>query len=152
MAGNTKNFGAYIDRTIKVIRHNYVKMFKALKVDITTEQWVVINALHEQNGISQTELASGSFKNTATVSRIIDLLCNKGLVERKRFENDRRRHKVFLTKEGETLFNKVYPAVLQLRAKGWANLSEEDYDSFLRIINQVFENFQEMKDPIAEND
>ncbi len=141
MNEESKHFGAYIDRTIKIIRHNYVRTFKELAVDITTEQWVVINALHDQDGISQNDLANGSFKNAATVSRIIDLLCKKGLTERKRFENDRRRHKVFLTEKGRELFNTVYPAVLELRKQGWNHLSDEDYDNFLRIINQVFNNF-----------
>ena len=141
MNSESKNFGAYIDRTIKIIRHNYVRTFKKLGVDITTEQWVIINALHHQDGLSQTELASGSFKNAPTVSRIVDLLCKKGLTERKRFESDRRQYKVCLTAKGKDTFEKVYPSIIELRQQGWANLNDKDYDTFLRIINQIFQNF-----------
>lgn len=142
---STKNFGAYIDRTIKIIRQNYLKAFKEINVDLTTEQWVLLDSLYESDGVSQNELANGSFKNAPTVSRIVDLLCKKGLTERKRFENDKRRYKVFLTKKGKDTYKKTKPVVVKLRKKGWKNLSDEDYDFFLKIMNQIFENFEEKK-------
>lgn len=142
---NAKNFGAYIDRTIKIIRQNYLKAFKEIDVDLTTEQWVLLDSLYDSDGVSQNDLANGSFKNAPTVSRIVDLLCKKGLTERKRFENDKRRYKVFLTKKGKDTYKRTKPVVLKLRKQGWKNLSDEDYDDFLRIMNQIFENFEDKK-------
>ena len=142
---NTKNFGAYIDRTIKIIRQNYLKAFKEIDVDLTTEQWVLLDSLYDSDGVSQNELANESFKNAPTVSRIVDLLCKKGMTERKRFESDKRRYKVFLTKKGKDTYKKTKPQVLKLRKKGWKNLTDEDYDFFLKIMNQIFENFEEIK-------
>ena len=139
---NTKNFGAIVDRTLKVIKSNYLRVFKELGVDITTEQWVLMDTLYKENGISQNDLANGTFKNAPTVSRIIDLLCKKGLTERHRFENDRRRYKIFLTKEGEQLYEMVLPEVKKLRQQGWKDLSDEDYESFRRIMDQIFKNFE----------
>jgi len=136
--------GTHIDRTMKIIRWNYLRAFKEANVDITTEQWVILDELYEQNGISQTNLAHSTFKNTATVSRIIDLLCQKDLIERQRFENDRRRYKIFLTTTGKELVEFLRPIVFKLRKNGWRNLSEKDYRNFLRIINQIYSNFEEM--------
>jgi len=139
---DTKNFGAYIDRTIKLIKLNYLKAFKEAGIDITTEQWVIIDSLYRNNGVSQTDLANGSFKNAPTVSRIIDLMCKKNLTVRQRFENDRRRYKIFLTEEGQATYEKALPIVEDLRRQGWEGLSDEDYEVFLRIINQIFQNFE----------
>jgi len=138
----TKNFGAFIDRTMKIIKHNYLKAFKEIGVDITTEQWVLMDLLFQNNGISQNDLANGTFKNAPTVSRIVDLLCKKGITERKRFENDRRRYKIFLTSKGKKTYKKVLPKVVELRTQGWENLSSKDYTTFLRIMNQIFQNFE----------
>ena len=91
-------FGTYIDRTMKIIRQTYMAKFKELGVDITTEQWVLIDYLYGNNGVSQSELANSSFKNAPTVSRIIDLLCKKGLTIRKRFEDDRRIYSLLLSR------------------------------------------------------
>lgn len=138
-----KKYGAYIDRTMKIIKLNYLQAFKAVGVDVTPEQWVLVDSLYQQNGVSQTDLANGIFKNAPTVSRIIDLLCKKGITERRRFANDRRRYKIFLTEKGKKVYEKALPKVLELREQGWQNLSEEDYETFLRIINQVFNNFEQ---------
>lgn len=139
----SKNFGAIIDRTLKIIKANYQKAFIEVGVDLTTEQWVLMDSLHKNNGISQNDLANGSFKNAPTVSRILDLMCKKGLTERRRFENDRRRYKIFLTQFGEETYKKALPVVVNLRLKGWKNLSEEDYQHFTRIMDQVFTNFDQ---------
>jgi len=137
----SKEYGTLIDRTLRMIKLNFIQGFKDSGVDLTPEQWVMIDRLHENNGISQTELANGSFKNAPTVSRIIDLLVSKGMVERQRFENDRRRYKIFLTEKGRATFDKANPVALQLREQGWKHLSDEDYENFVRIVNRVFENF-----------
>ncbi|MFT5165928.1 MAG: DNA-binding MarR family transcriptional regulator [Saprospiraceae bacterium] len=140
---HSKEYGTLIDRTLRIIKLNFIQGFKEVGVDLTPEQWVMIDRLHQQNGISQTELANGSFKNAPTVSRIIDLLCQKGLTERNRFDNDRRRYKIFLTEKGIETFNKANPVAQKLREQGWSNLSESDYENFTRIMNQVFDNFSE---------
>lgn len=139
----TKNFGAYIDRTIKIIRHNYTRAFKEAEVDITTEQWVILDSLYQKDGMTQNELASGSFKNAPTVSRIIDLLCKKGYTRRIPSKMDRRKFHIHIRKSGKDAYEKLLPIVHGLRVQGWENLNDEDYDHFLRIMNQIFSNFEE---------
>lgn len=136
-----KIFGTLIARTSRVIRLSFIQAFRNNELDITPEQWVILDKLYEHNGLSQTDLASDSFKNAPTVSRIIDLLCEKKLTERQRFKNDRRRYKIFLTEEGKALVEKALPVVADLRNQGWSDLSEADYATFKRIMNQMFNNF-----------
>lgn len=132
-----------MDKTLKIIKWNYLRAFKELGLDFTAEQWVILDELYRRGGISQSELANGSFKDAPTVSRIIDLLSKKKLVQRERFDNDRRRYKVFLTKKGKADYEKALPAVLKLRELGWQELSDEDYETYLRIMNQIFKNFEQ---------
>ncbi len=141
----TKNIGYHLERATRVVKLHYLQAFNELGVDITPEQWVLLDNLYQNNGLSQTELAALSFKNTPTISRILDLLAKKGLIERQRFENDRRRFKIFLTPKGIETVEKSLEVVANLREQGWRHLSEEDYDTFLRIINQVFENYEGSK-------
>lgn len=138
-----KPFGTYIDRNYRLIRLRFLQAFKKAGVDITTEQWVLMDLLMQENGLSQNELATRSFKDAPTVSRIIDLLCKKEFTERRKAENDKRRHDIFLTKKGKNVYDELLPTVLDLRQKGWEGLSDEDYQTFLRIMNQVFGNFEE---------
>lgn len=138
-----KKFGIYLDRTLKVIRKDLFQRLKKADVDITPEQWTILSALEERDGQSQIELANGSFKDAPTVSRIMELLERKELLVRKRSEGDRRHYRVYLTRKGKDTVKKARPAIFQSRLKGWQDLSEEDYQSFLRIINQIFQNYTE---------
>lgn len=138
-----KNVGTYLDRTLKLVKQHYLKVFKANDADISTEQWVIIDQLSTKNGMSQTDLANGSYKNAPTVSRIIDLLVKKGIVERQRFDNDRRRYKIFLTPKGLSLHTELMPKVLELRQKSWDGLTEAEWSELKRILAKVQENFGE---------
>ncbi len=140
---NPKPFGTYIDRNYRLIRLTFLQAFKKAGVDLTTEQWVLMDLLNEENGLPQNELATRSFKDAPTVSRIIDLLCKKEFTERRKAEDDKRRHDIFLTEKGQAVYDEILPTVMALRQKGWEGLSDEDYDTFLRIMNQVFGNFEE---------
>ena len=137
-----KSIGYQLERTSRIVKLAYLQAFNQLGVDITPEQWVMLDSLYHKNGQSQTDLANASYKDAPTVSRILDLLGKKGLTERQRFANDRRRYKIFLTDEGKKVVEKVLPVVESLREKGWKNLSEEDYESFLRIMQQIFANYE----------
>jgi DNA-binding MarR family transcriptional regulator len=139
---NRRYFGYLLERTSRKVKLSFSQAFSQLGLDITPEQWVILENLYFQNGLSQTELAEKIFKNTPTISRILDLLGKKGLTERTRFENDRRRHRVFLTPTGKAVVEKAQPIAQELRDQGWQNLSEEDYNHLERILNQVFNNFE----------
>ncbi|WP_367389417.1 MarR family winged helix-turn-helix transcriptional regulator [Lewinella sp. LCG006] len=130
-----------MDRTLKLIRQNYLQAFRDQQADITTEQWVLLDRLAEGDGISQTDLANDSFKNAPTVSRIITLLAKKKLIRKKQSSEDRRQYLIYLTKEGRQLHENVLPSVLALRTQGWQHLSEKDYKDFVRIMDQIGENF-----------
>jgi len=138
---STWNFGAIMDRTLKLIKLNYLQTFRELGLDITTEQWVILDRLAEGDGISQTDLANDSFKNAPTVSRIIELLVKKGFIEKKRSSDDRRQFLIFLSEQGRLCHAKATPAVKELRRRGWTGLDESDYKEFYRIMNQIGDNF-----------
>jgi len=138
----TKNFGAVIDKTIKQIKANYQKTFEELNVNITTEQWMIIDCLAEKNIQTQTELAENSFKNKPTVSRILNLLEKKNMIERIPVQSDRRKFHVKLTTFGVEIHKKLLPEVEALRLKGWNGLDDNDYNDLERILNIVFKNFE----------
>jgi DNA-binding MarR family transcriptional regulator len=141
-----KNVGTYLDRTIKVVKQHYLKVFKEQGLNISTEQWVIIDQLYHENGLSQTDIANGSYKNAPTVSRIIDLLVDKGYVERQRFKNDRRRYKIYLTQSGRDLHEQLLPHVLELREQTWQDLSDDDWENLKRILGKILDNFSSEDD------
>ena len=136
-----KPVGYFLVRTARVVKLAFHQAFKELDINITPEQWVILERLHIENDQSQKELASESFKNAPTISRIIDVLCKKGWTKRISDEKDRRRIHVHLTETGHEIVEKIADRAEAIRQQGWNNLSKEDYKTFVRIMNQVFENY-----------
>ena len=136
-----KNFGFLIERTIKKIRQNLQKRFADNNIDITVDQWVILDQLNNRNGMSQNELAECTYKDAPTVTRIIDLLCKKDLTTRVMDKDDRRRFKIMLTNEGNKVIEKALPEVYAIRKQGWEGLEDTDYKNLMRILDTIYKNF-----------
>ena len=137
------SYGTLIERTLRLIKLRYLQTFRAANIDITPEQWVLIDKLYQSNGISQNELANITFKNAPTVSRIIDLLCKKGWTKRSRSSEDRRSYNIILTEAGSQIVETLLPKVAHLRQLGWKNMTEQDHLKFIQILNQIYENYED---------
>ena len=125
------------------MKANFQRTFKEEGVDITPEQWVVLDHLFKSGAVSQTDLANGTFKDAPTVSRIIDKLAQKGLATRSRFPNDRRRYQVDLSDKGRSTHQRLHPKVESLRVQAWSGLNEADYYELVRLLAHIRENFAE---------
>ena len=136
-----KELGLYIDRTYKVVRQDLINRFRAKNLDITPEQWVVLSKLHAEGHLHQTELANKSFRDKPTVSRILDLLVKKQLVERTQDKLDARKYLISLTHTGEKLVSEAQPQVEESREKGWTNLTEDEYTMLVSLLDKVFNNY-----------
>ena len=130
-----------IDTTIKKIRNALQKQLNEAGFDLTVDQWVLIDHIKRQPGISQNELAELTFKDPPTVTRIVDLIEKKGLVERTPAAGDRRKFNLFLTSKGDVIYKDAFPIVAEIRRKGWGDLEESDYQHFVRIMDSIYNNF-----------
>ena len=129
-----------IDTTIKKIRNALQKQFNDAGFDLTVDQWVVLDHIARNPGISQNTLSEITTKDAPTVTRIIDLLSQKGLAERRMADTDRRKFLVFLTDAGQVKYDDVLPVVSAMRRKGWGDLSDDDYQHFVRIMDSIYNN------------
>ncbi len=129
-----------LDATLKKIRNYWQKNFDSLNKDITVDQWLLIENLYKHKRITHNELARLTSKDITTVSRIIELLVKKDLVERQVSTDDRRKVYVQLTPAGVNKYKDIRPLVLEMRKTGWKNLSEQDYQELTRILDVIYSN------------
>jgi DNA-binding MarR family transcriptional regulator len=130
-----------IDTTIKKIRNALQKQLNEAGFDLTVDQWVLVDHIKRQPGISQNELAELTFKDPPTVTRIVDLIEKKALVQRMPAAGDRRKFNLFLTEDGKRIYDEAFPIVAEIRRKGWGDLEESDYQHFVRIMDSIYNNF-----------
>lgn len=132
--------GFTLERTAKRMKQFFQQTLAGAGTEITIDQWVVLQTLNQQNGLSQLEIARATFKDPPTITRIIDLLCQKGLTERVTDPSDRRRFRIQLTDGGYQKIDEVLPIIHRARRKAWCNLENQQIDQLMDMLNTVFNN------------
>ncbi|MCH7403438.1 MarR family winged helix-turn-helix transcriptional regulator [Belliella kenyensis] len=135
-----------LDRTARKVKQYAQQKFNQGDFDVTVDQWLVLKNLSENVLVSQTELAQLVFKDHPTLTRIIDILCKKGYVERVPHPQDRRSFQLHLTNEGVEKVKALKPQITKIREKAWENLNERDFEEFRRILNTIYDNLEEHSD------
>lgn len=129
-----------IDKSIRTYRNYAQKKLKENGFKITIDQWLIIKAIMENPGISQQELADKVFKDTASVTRIIELLVKARYLERKIHETDRRKFNLKITKEGARIIDEVQVLVLENRKTALNGISEKDLQNMHKLLNKIIDN------------
>ena len=129
-----------LDRTARKVKQYAQQRFKSGDFDVTVDQWIVLKNLSENGKLSQTQLAGLVFKDHPTLTRILDLLCKKGYVERVPHPQDRRSFQLNLTQSGTKKVIELRPQILDIREKAWDKLNEKDFEEFKRILNTIYQN------------
>jgi DNA-binding MarR family transcriptional regulator len=133
-------YSLLLDRTARKVKWYAQQQFKEMGFDMTVDQWLVMKLTDENEALSQKELAALMYKDMPTVTRIVDILCTKGLVERAESPADRRVSILKLTEEGREKVTNSRKQVRSIRLKAWEGLNERDFDEFNRILNKIYEN------------
>ena len=139
----TKKFDSYsylLDRTARRVKGYAQQRFASGNFDITVDQWLILKNLDDDRYLKQKELAEITGKDNPTLTRIIDLLCKKGLTERVIHKDDRRSFTVHLTTEGKAKLEELSPRISDIRMKAWDNLTEQDYEQLKTILNKIYKN------------
>lgn len=142
---NEDLYNAYsflLDRTARRVKQYAQQKFKELNLNITVDQWLLLKHLHENDSLKQNELAELLFKDNPTLTRIIDLLCDKGLTVRKLHPTDRRSFHVELTKEGRKKVEHMKPKIKEIRLKAWEGLTKRDFTHFKKVLNTIYQNLE----------
>ncbi|MBD0366642.1 MAG: MarR family transcriptional regulator [Flavisolibacter sp.] len=131
-----------LDKAIKTYRQFAQRRFTENGLDITIDQWLVLNAIADHPEISQLEIADQVFKDAASVTRIIDLLIKKNYLEREAHDQDRRRFKLQLTKEGKDLLKSLQKIVNQNRAIALEGIDDENLKLTRETLLNIIDNCQ----------
>jgi DNA-binding MarR family transcriptional regulator len=132
--------GFTLERTAKRMKQFFQQTLAAAGADITIDQWVVLQVLDQEDGLSQLHIAKATFKDAPTITRIIDLLCDKSLCKRSKDPNDRRRFRIQLTPKGRQTISEVLPIIERAREKAWQGLDKQQLDGLMATLDMVFDN------------
>ena len=105
--------------------------------DFTPIQFAALSGICETPGIDQAGLAGSIACDRVTTGGVLDRLENKGLVERRVSERDRRARLVFATDAGRKLLQRVRPVVQKLQADILVGLDAEEAKLLIQLLYKV---------------
>ena len=123
------------------------RAFGANGFEITPEQWGVMSALWEHEGVHQSLLAARTAKDRHNVTRILHLLERDGFIRREQDVEDRRLQKVYVTDEGKAMKARLVTIVTDFLQEALNGLTQEDLEAMKRILDTVVENVEKMSHP-----
>lgn len=80
---------------------------RAACLGMTRAQWAVLVRLQRAEGLKQTELAEILDLQPITLTRLVDRLCDNGLIERRNDPKDRRAKRLHLTPAAKPLIEQL---------------------------------------------
>lgn len=125
-----------------LLKRELLDAIKKSNIDITPEQWAVLNRLSENQGQSQRKLAAASFKDTANITRIIDKLETKGLVQRKGDPGDRRARKIYITSKGQQVRDMIEPLAIDVLVKAGNKIDQSDIEVYNKVAKKIIANLE----------
>jgi MarR family transcriptional regulator for hemolysin len=87
---------------------------KARLLGMTRAQWAVLLRLERREGLKQSDLAEALDIQPITLTRLVDRLCDNGLIERRADPNDRRAKLLYLTPAARPLLDRIADRVEEL--------------------------------------
>lgn len=134
--------GYQIELTSKLMRQRFKRALRKANAGVTIDQWVLLNQLAKQDGISQLELATAVHKDPPTVTRIIDILVEGNYIRRGADSNDRRKFLIHLSAKGKSTVGQILPLVQDFRSQVFANISKSALQQFQMTLDVIFRNLQ----------
>lgn len=116
------------------------KNFKQAGIEITIEQWSVLYHLWKEDGLSQQELCSRSFRDKPSITRLVDNLEKLELVKRVPSDHDRRINLVFLSNTGKSLQEETLSIADQTLNEALKAVSKEDIEVCKSVLQKVYDN------------
>ena len=119
-----KAIGFWVHRVYQASRNEMYRAFREHGEEITPEQWAVLIRLWERDGCTQSELSDDTFRDQPTMSRILAGMEQRGWLKRQVDPTDARVRKVYLTRVGRELKQKLVPVAERLVGRMLAGIDE----------------------------
>ena len=122
------------------------KLMEQLKdTGLTLGQPKVLDYLKDHDGASQKEIAAGCLIEAGSLTSILNRMEEKGLIERKMLNGNRRTFHIFMTESGKKNQKLVEETFEKIEETALNNVSEEEQKVFMEIFLRIYRNLAEIK-------
>lgn len=141
MANNRSGSVVFLlDRTLRQLRFSLQQHFNEKEVNLSVDQWIVLNEANDSGMVSQKLLSDRVAKDPASVTRIVHGLVESKLIVRVVSEKDQRVSLLKVTPAGKKELVKSQQAVMLYRKAALKGISKEELGPVKTLLDKLFEN------------
>lgn len=130
---------AYFNKLINLVMS---RQLQEHGLDITREQEAILRELSLQEGCNQAELAQRTGQDRNNLSRTLDILASKDLVQKEARSDDKRNSVVRLTALGRQIQKRALDAVDAYRDVLFAGFTQDEIDTYAELISRLTKNLE----------
>lgn len=112
--------------------------------DLTIEQLHLLKNLSCASGMTQRQIGEIAGKTPANISRILDRLSAKSLIERRSDPRDRRASQVLLTEQGREMVENVFGVLESFSADLVCGVTEKEQEIIKKSLKMIVRNLEKM--------
>ena len=131
-----------------MIQKNFMEQVKSS--GLTSGQPKVLDYLRDHNGANQKEIAAACHIEPGSLTSVLNRMEEKGLIERRMLDGNRRTFYIFMTDEGSRLKDLVEDNFASIEKKAFRNISFEEQAAFMETFSKIYENLMNKGDTTHE--
>lgn len=128
------------------MKKHIASVFKSEGINLTAEQFLVMDTLWNQGEMTQQSIAYLIQKDKNSVTQFIDNLEKKGLVNRVVDASDRRVNNIRLSKAGMEMKDNTKNVAIDILNDIVDGISEEDLRTFVKVLDKACDNIEKLKE------
>ncbi len=139
------NVGYCITKTAQYLKFSALATLKNVNVNdpLTLDQYGVLFALLQNNGIYQRQLGSVLLKDRPNTTRLVNILEEKKYIERREDPENKRKHRLYITQAGKEKINDLAPLKIKMVDKVLKGISQKEIDSLLSTLEKIRNNLED---------
>jgi DNA-binding MarR family transcriptional regulator len=118
---------------------------------ITRAQWAVLAKLERSEGLKQNELAELMEVQPITLTRLIDRLCDNGLIERRADQQDRRVNRLYLLPAARPLLDTLAGLRAEITATALSHLDEAGAAALVAELDTIKTHIRDALQAVADS-
>ena len=130
-----KQVGVFLNLVHCKFKQYVNTIFNSHGFNLTAEQFLVMDTLWDEGVMSQQQIADTILKDKNSVTKLIDALEKKGLVERVAGRSDKRQNLIHLTQKAVEIKESITQVAIDTTDKIIKDIPREDLINFVKVLN-----------------
>jgi len=142
----SNTLGPWFGKTFKMMENHVINLLNDANICISKQQWIVLNLINTQNGISQKELAQFINRDKTSVTRFLKTMLKKEFIEKRVCKKDKRISELYITEEGLKVMRKATPIIREFALSFQEELTGEEIQNTIKVLQKIQNKIKKLDD------